>query len=615
MYVAQSINTCRSSLTDDGRLQIKRPTDLKSLCLTCKDLRDVATPPLYRSVQLLIGGQQDMRLSAMLNPSNPGLPHVRRVYLRLESMAQPRKVGSPDDSSDENDEVVESSIRAQFAQFTTRMLLDFLPEDILECFNWQPWDPLSNENFILLCKKQRKLHDIDIGPMTRPLDPDLAKEPQIFERLTSLKRIDLYPDSVDRLHAAHRLIRAQPNIECFHLCTGFEYNRRETHPDDLQDSSTAPGRITSTLFAHMLPFETCTPYTLKALILDDIELRYAADTWMKIIQFPLLEKLVVIRCAGVENVFAALSKPHQRPTKLKILRWMDDDKSQPHTLEAFEGLLQATNGLEILSVWIGHMTGLPKVGAICAHKRTLVSLAVQSRDRREDVWTYSGEDFNRLCTECTELRQLSVMFPDAQADDSVQSIEFRTFVVCTPCPLSLILPAFKHAYSLAPGNYLPPALSGHPQHLSLALPPRHISAARQGGPAHPADVRAPAAAHDTAHIRGQRRGGARARVRPRRPLAADADRLGPAGQDAAGRWRQVASEADPLCAWHADRRLREDQAARREDGVAPDALHRAGERYAAALAVRPVRARGGAGRVEGRGAWLILTASILVKRD
>ncbi len=152
-------------------------------------------------------------------------------------------------------------------------------------------------------------------------------------------------------------------------------------------------------------------------------------------KFSALEKLVLIRCEGAESVFAQLSKPHLRPTKLKILRWMDDDKSQNHTLEAFEGFLEGMTGLEILSIWIGHMDRLPKVRSIIQHKKTLVSLAITSREHRDNIFTYSEEDFNQLCTECTELQQLSVMFPELCCEDSLPAVEFKNFCVRVTYPI------------------------------------------------------------------------------------------------------------------------------------------------------------------------------------
>lgn len=118
--------------------QITRPEDLKSLCLTCKQLRDIATPPLYRKVLLFIGGHKDIRVSGLLSRTNPGIQHIRKVYLQLEKTTIPTpdfQVNSDDSSEDEADVQIEDLVgAARQAQFTVRLLLDFLPNDILESF-------------------------------------------------------------------------------------------------------------------------------------------------------------------------------------------------------------------------------------------------------------------------------------------------------------------------------------------------------------------------------------------------------------------------------------------------------------------------------------------------
>lgn len=116
-------------------VQINRPEDLKNLCLTCKEIREIATPLLYRRMLLFIGGPKDLRISAMLAPNNPGIPHIRKIYLEFEKILVPRP-HNVDDSSDEESapEVEDVSIATRQAQLTVRLLLDFLPANILEVF-------------------------------------------------------------------------------------------------------------------------------------------------------------------------------------------------------------------------------------------------------------------------------------------------------------------------------------------------------------------------------------------------------------------------------------------------------------------------------------------------
>jgi hypothetical protein len=131
-----------------------------------------------------------------------------------------------DDSSDDDADAVEesSAIPARQAQFTVRLLLDFLPPDQLEVFSWQNWEPLSVENFAILLRKQRKLRVLEIGPMDKDLEPLLEKNPALFDNLTELQSVDAYPDAGDRLRATQRLLKAKPNIQHLTVSSGYEYS-------------------------------------------------------------------------------------------------------------------------------------------------------------------------------------------------------------------------------------------------------------------------------------------------------------------------------------------------------------------------------------------------------
>jgi hypothetical protein len=150
---------------------------------------------------------------------------------------------------------------------------------------------------------------------------------------------------------------------------------------------------------------------------------------MRIIKFSGLEKLEIRNCAGAEAVFAQLSKPHLRPTKLRSLRWMDDGKSEAHALEAFEGLVESINSLETLHLYVSNMRALPKISSIVQHKKTLRSLSIHSQGNRDQpVFAYEIDDYSRLTVECCNLRQLSIMFPKTAIDHDL-SPDFAAFLV------------------------------------------------------------------------------------------------------------------------------------------------------------------------------------------
>lgn len=215
------------------------------------------------------------------------------------------------------------------------------------------------------------------------------------------------------------------------LSSSFGYNGAVI-PDDLEDSSTHPGLFTRKIFGHMEPFETsCAPMILKKLSIDHIDLRYAADTYMKVIRFSALESLLIGGCPGADAMFAQMSKPHVRPTKLKKLRWFHcENEGETHALEAFDGLLETVSGLEILHVDIKSFGGLPSPTAIANQGNTLKILGIRSRNASSSPIKYDSYQLDEICTACTELRQLSITFPNTCVSDAKPSTEFKAHQRC-----------------------------------------------------------------------------------------------------------------------------------------------------------------------------------------
>ncbi len=135
-------------------------------------MRDVAVRPLYRRVELDIGSEADLKLSALLSRGNPGLDHIRSLVLNPDPNAFPMSsLSHPDSppqppppppnipglgpgplmvqapglppappppaiSADANRTMSAEERRRRWspAHFTVRLLIDLLPENILEKF-------------------------------------------------------------------------------------------------------------------------------------------------------------------------------------------------------------------------------------------------------------------------------------------------------------------------------------------------------------------------------------------------------------------------------------------------------------------------------------------------
>ncbi|KAI9839416.1 MAG: hypothetical protein M1838_004329 [Thelocarpon superellum] len=436
---------------------IIRPGDLKSLCLTCKDLRDIAIRQLYRKVEIDIGSQSDLKLSAFLGRNNPGLPFVRTLILNPDVdtyIPSPRSSPSPPPPPPppplivmggpppppppmqappgrREPSVVIESRRWNPAHFTVSILLELLPENILEKFQWTSYDEFSADNFVLLCKKQRKLSCIEVGPMDMCLLQALDKEPEVLKNLHDLHALDLYPDNADCLQTCAKMLECAPKLDELWIESCFPPHRGAPPEDEPnhEDESNKPGLITSTLFRGRLPFQTCTPMTLKYLSLGKIDLRWAAQTYMKVVKFPSLEHLEVRSCPGSDALFAEMTKPAKQPVNLKSLKFSHLEDGRHYALSALENFLRAISSLTELYLSFTGLHPLPKIDAVCKQGEKLRTLIVQSTSPGVGAtWpAYSKDEVKRLCKDCANLEQLAIAFPPTAVLEERVSPRFGEF--------------------------------------------------------------------------------------------------------------------------------------------------------------------------------------------
>jgi hypothetical protein len=164
----------------------------------------------------------------LLNPKNIGLPHIRRLDLYLA-------------------DVPEKCNQLQQANFAVRMILELLPEDILEKFSWHPWSPFSGDNLLLLYKKQKRMKWMESIALDRDVVGELQKLPNIKSTVENVKKIGLYPDSREVLDYCRFLLKTIPShkLEKLTLHASFDEIESPIQERELHDSSTEPGLSTS----------------------------------------------------------------------------------------------------------------------------------------------------------------------------------------------------------------------------------------------------------------------------------------------------------------------------------------------------------------------------------
>lgn len=111
---------------------VQRPGDLEALCLTSKLVRKIATPFLYRTVSLKLGGPRDSHIIGLASSFNPGIQYIKNLDLGVveacSTLADHRTGGWEDGNQGIDD--VEGSIKQ--AHLMVRMLLEALPRNKLK---------------------------------------------------------------------------------------------------------------------------------------------------------------------------------------------------------------------------------------------------------------------------------------------------------------------------------------------------------------------------------------------------------------------------------------------------------------------------------------------------
>lgn len=377
--------------------QVNRPTDLKNVCLACKQLHEIAVRQLYYEVTLDVGSPNDTRLAAFLNPRNIGLQHVRKLDLYLA-------------------DVLDKCNQQQQANFAIRMILELLPENQLEKFSWHPWSPFSGDNLVLLYRKQKRMKWLESISLDRNVLDELQELPNIDKCFENVRKIGLYPDSREVLGFCQFLLKntTDRKLEKITLHASFDELDQSITMRELNDTVNEPGLITSTIFSHMQPFAKCTPIALKEITLQKIHLRYAAETYCKLIDFQSIKSIRIFGCSGADALFAELSKSTKLPDKLETLEFKHDDNTENDGLGAIDGFLCLVTGLKTLTLDLTYVKTLPAAAGIVRHGKTLKSLNVHAStgpDSCDDELVYDYASFSQICKDCTLLEQISVAFP------------------------------------------------------------------------------------------------------------------------------------------------------------------------------------------------------------
>lgn len=363
-----------------------------------------------------VGGASDLRISALINPRNRGLHFIRSVKIYLAATEHP------------------CSNELQQAQFAVRTLLEAIPRDILEDFEWCPWFDFNYESFLLLLRRQQRVKWLNVIR----LDPDnllvseLQKNPDNYAALfQNCHKLAIYPETRDTLELAQLFLSKMPFVDEIVIHSNFSHNRMLT-ARELNDSATAPGLLTRTVFSHMLPFDNCTPFAnLTALKLVEVGLRHCTETYGRVFDFTKVEKLWISKCPGADALIAMLCKSAHLPTKLRSFELQHSDNTENDALIALDGFLCLVQGIQYLDIDLDKVKELPAIDGICKHGKTLSTLLIHGfSENSDEELVYNTEDFAKVCNAVSDLQQISCAWPSTGILKSPPKLDWTTYEVC-----------------------------------------------------------------------------------------------------------------------------------------------------------------------------------------
>ena len=301
---------------------------------------------------------------------------------------------------------------------------------------------------MLLYRRQKKMKWLEAMDMDRTFLPELKKNPLVEEGLfENARTLALYPENRDSLNLGGYFVeKTKDKLEELIVHTRFlniddgspvrsDLSIREVH-----DTATGPGLLSSTLFGHMMPFESCTPFeNLTSLRLHEVNLRHCADTWCKVIDFRKMRLLRVYYCPGLDSLLGQLSRAANLPKVLRVLELQHKDNSDQEALIALDGFLCLTSGLNDLLIDLTNVKSLPGMAGIVRHGKTLETLNIHctnksasnslmgdvSSDPEELV--FDTDDFDKLCSSASKLEQLSCAWPERSLTKRLVHEDWCTF--------------------------------------------------------------------------------------------------------------------------------------------------------------------------------------------
>lgn len=387
------------------------PSDLKNLCLVCKELRDVATRALHVDVTIDLDEAQHQG-RGFFQHGHYGHRFVRRLSFSSSLDQRPY----PDALYENNDrQHIEDALRsearkiykqARWRAFTT---LQLLPQDTLTHFSHVL--PLSSSLMTALYTQQRKLKSLALGPVFSACTGELAQPKQWLAELECLEIPEAIGNDED-LAFYGRVIIDCPKLMELTLRTDRATGRQDLE-EGFQDRTASDGLLYKMLFQNTV--SQSKKLELRSLTLKMVDLSHSGRTFVNAFRFEKLEHLSLISCDGSDVLLRAITAKYKStiPALQSFGYHYDRNHRCSQRLLALQDFFESFSGLKYLTVQDERGKTYLDLECLASHAPTLRQLCVGMGSNFDDLDHLIPPVSNArtLLGRCKRLRRLAIAHP------------------------------------------------------------------------------------------------------------------------------------------------------------------------------------------------------------
>lgn len=390
---------------------ILRPSDLKSLCLSCQQLGAVATEQLYNDVLLDVGKRT--RKPGFFVTNHRGHRHIRSLTVFV----------APDGYG------TYQFMYCPSANLATRLALQLIPRNILKHFSTEL--AVQPETITTLVTQQRTMENLALGAIKGDIRELTLNLPQFLPRL---KRLFIPCRSGARFDKRSHDPEVRMWGELVRSCRQLKHVALflASDPDDddvcsVQDGQEQENQARDMFEGLLRPLNVCDPMkSLDELHLQDLYLGPADCDLTTMVNFESLQWLSINNSFNSVVLVQKLSMTFAKSVpKLRGLIWHDETDYVNVTFNHLQHLLQSFSGLQYLSIVSEQYEGVAMFDLRCL-KTHLASLRhlwlwggyMQDIHQQEDeLWTISLTEVQTLARKAQSLCQFALSFPALKMRD------------------------------------------------------------------------------------------------------------------------------------------------------------------------------------------------------